>query len=149
MGVTCEAGRRSLPPGGERTCHCRAIAIPNRSSGRDHVVEILRCLDDVDLHAVDRARRSAAGVGAQSAVLWKRLNFSPLAARRSAVGVAMTPPKAEDAAKPTSSRRATRTFRAPDGGRSGSIGGNVAAGSFASAIVDGSGVGSGMGSVDR
>src|SRR3954452_6185656 len=79
-----------------------------------------------------RPVRSAWRVGAHSAVVWKRLNFRPSAARRSAVGVAHGPPKALEAAKPTSSSRTTRTLGAPAGGRSGSIGGNVAAGSLAS-----------------
>ena len=34
-----------------------------------------------------RPESSAARVGEQSAVVWKRLNFSPSPARRSAVGV--------------------------------------------------------------
>src|SRR3954464_9578952 len=79
-----------------------------------------------------RPVRSAWRVGAHSAVVWKRLNFSPSAARRSAVGVAHGPPKALEAAKPTSSSSTTSTLGARAGGRSGSIGGNVAAGSLAS-----------------
>src|SRR6186713_2860362 len=75
---------------------------------------------------------NAARVGAQSAVVWKRLYFRPFSASRSAVGVAHGPPNALDAANPTSSSRTTSTFGAPAGGRSGSIGGNVAAGSLAS-----------------
>ena len=75
---------------------------------------------------------SAARVGAHSAVVWKRLYFRPFPASRSAVGVAHGPPNALDAAKPTSSSRMTSTFGAPAGGRSGSIGGNDASGSFAS-----------------
>src|SRR3954470_4429512 len=74
----------------------------------------------------------AARVGAQRAVVWKRLYFRPFPARRSAVGVAQGPPNALEAAKPTSSSRTTSTFGAPAGGRSGSIGGNVASGSLAS-----------------
>src|SRR3954465_4908359 len=74
----------------------------------------------------------AARVGAHSAVVWKRLYFRPSPARRSAVGVGRGPPNALDAGKPTSSSRMTSTFGAPDGGRSGSTGGNVACGSFAS-----------------
>src|SRR4051812_50108466 len=74
-----------------------------------------------------RPVRSAWRVGAHSAVVWKRLNFSPSAARRSAVGVAHGPPKALDAAKPTSSSSTTSTLGAPAGGRSGSIGGDGAA----------------------
>ena len=76
--------------------------------------------------------RSAWRVGEQSAVVWKRLYLRPLAARRSAFGVEHGPPKALEALKPTSSMRTIRTFGAPFGGRSGSIGGNDVAGSFAS-----------------
>jgi hypothetical protein len=75
---------------------------------------------------------SAVRVGAQRAVVWKRLYFSPRAARRSAVGVWQGPPKALDAPKPTSSSRTMSTLGAPAGGRSGVIGGNFAAGSLAS-----------------
>src|SRR6476661_416542 len=74
----------------------------------------------------------AARVGAHRAVVWKRLYLRPFPARRSAVGVAHGPPNALEAAKPTSSSRTTSTFGAPAGGRSGSIGGNVASGSLAS-----------------
>src|SRR5688572_4773480 len=74
----------------------------------------------------------AARVGAQRAVVWKRLYFRPPLASRSAVGVWHGPPKAEAAPKPTSSRRTTRTFGAPAGGRSGRIGGNLASGLWAS-----------------
>src|SRR5690348_15491977 len=74
----------------------------------------------------------AARVGAHRAVVWKRLYLRPFAASRSAVGVAHGPPKALEAPKPTSSSRTTSTFGAPSGGRSGSIGGNVASGSLAS-----------------
>ena len=79
-----------------------------------------------------RPVRSAWRVGEQSAVVWKRLYLSPFVARRSAVGVEIGPPNALEAAKPTSSSRMTSTFGAPSGGRSGSIGGNEVAGSFAS-----------------
>src|SRR4051794_41916633 len=75
-----------------------------------------------------RPVRSAARVGAQRAVVWKRLYFSPCAASLSAVGVAHGPPNALEAAKPTSSRRMTSTFGAPVGGRSGSIGGEGVSG---------------------
>jgi hypothetical protein len=71
------------------------------------------------LRPVSRAWR----VGAHSAVVWKRLNRRPPAARRSAVGVSHGPPNALDAPKPTSSSRTISTFGAPAGGRSGSIGG--------------------------
>src|SRR3954447_25898590 len=74
----------------------------------------------------------AALVGAQRAVVWKRLYFSPPAASRSAVGVAHGPPNALEAANPTSSSRMTSTFGAPAGGRSGSIGGKLDSGSLAS-----------------
>src|SRR6478735_11564478 len=74
----------------------------------------------------------AARVGAHRAVVWKRLYLRPSPARRSAVGVAHGPPNALEAAKPTSSSKITRTFGAPSGGCSGSIGGNFASGSFAS-----------------
>src|SRR5437867_3474368 len=82
-----------------------------------------------------RPVRSAARVGAQRAVVWKRLYFSPPAASRSAVGVAHSPPNALEAAKPTSSRRMTSTFGAPAGGRSGSIGGKLVSGSLASNVT--------------
>ncbi len=75
---------------------------------------------------------SACRVGEQSAVVWKRLYLSPFAASRSAFGVAIGPPNALEAAKPTSSSRITSTLGAPSGGRNGSIGGNDVAGSFAS-----------------
>ena len=65
----------------------------------------------------------ACRVGAHSAVVWKRLNFRPPAAKRSAVGVLHGPPNALDAPNPTSSSRMTRTFGAPVGGVRGSIGG--------------------------
>ena len=75
---------------------------------------------------------SAARVGEQRAVVWKRVYLRPLAARRSAVGVLIGPPKALEAPKPTSSMRTTRTFGAPLGGRTSWIGGKTAAGSLAS-----------------
>src|SRR6478609_866262 len=74
----------------------------------------------------------AARVGAQRAVVWKRLYLRPFAASRSAVGVAHGPPKALDAANPTSSSSTTSTLGAPAGGRSGWIGGNVTSASLAS-----------------
>src|SRR6478736_1454252 len=79
-----------------------------------------------------RPESIAARVGEQSAVVWKRLYFRPWAASFSAFGVRHGPPKALEAPKPTSSSRTTSTFGAPVGGRSGSIGGNVASGSLAS-----------------
>ncbi len=64
---------------------------------------------------------SACRVGEHSAVVWKRLSFSPPAASRSATGVWHGPPNAEDAPKPTSSmstiehiRRAVRRPQLPD-----------------------------------
>src|SRR6187551_1936957 len=80
------------------------------------------------LRPVSKAER----VGAHSAVVWKRLYFRPFPASRSAVGVAHGPPNALEAANPTSSSRTTSTLGAPAGGRSGSIGGNLASGSLAS-----------------
>ena len=78
---------------------------------------------------------SACRVGEHSAVVWKRVNFSPPAASFSAVGVWQGPPKALDAPKPTSSIRTIRTLGAPLGGRSRSMGGNFEAGSFASKVI--------------
>ena len=75
---------------------------------------------------------SAWRVGEHSAVVWNRVYLRPSAARRSAVGVWHGPPKALEAPKPTSSMRTTSTLGAPDGGRSGSIGGKLVAGSLAS-----------------
>ena len=70
-------------------------------------------------------------------------------ARRSATGVLINPPKAVEAPKPTSSNRITRTFGAPSGGRSCSMGGYDVSGSFASNVVSpGFGM-SGMGSTVR
>ena len=96
-----------------------------------------------------RPVRSAWRVGAHSAVVWKRLYLRPCPASRSAVGVAHGPPNALDAAKPTSSSRMTRTFGAPSGGRSCSIGGNFASGSFASSGTGPSYGRSGMGRTER
>ena len=79
-----------------------------------------------------RPDSSAARVGAQSAVVWKRLNLRPPAASRSAVGVRHGPPKVLAAPKPTSSSSTISTFGAPAGGTNGSMGGNVVSGSFAS-----------------
>src|SRR3954447_26713893 len=79
-----------------------------------------------------RPDSSAARVGAHNAVVWKRLYFRPLPARRSAVGVAHGPPNALEAAKPTSSSNTMSTLGAPAGGRSGSIAANDASGSLAS-----------------
>ena len=79
-----------------------------------------------------RPLSSAARVGEHSAVVWKRLNFSPPAARRSAFGVAHGPPNALDEPKPASSSRTISTFGAPAGGRSSSIGANDVSGFLAS-----------------
>ena len=75
---------------------------------------------------------SAWRVGEQRAVVWKRLYFSPFAARRSAVGVWIGPPKADEAPKPQSSMRMMSTLGAPSGGRSGTMGGYLVSGSLAS-----------------
>src|SRR5258705_5600051 len=82
-----------------------------------------------------RPVNSAARVGEQRAVVWKRLYFSPPAASRSAFGVWHGPPNALDEPKPASSIRMSKTFGAPSGGRSCSIGGLCASGSFASYIM--------------
>ena len=92
---------------------------------------------------------SACRVGAHSAVVWNRLNLSPPAASRSAVGVLTGPPKVLEAPKPTSSIRTTSTFGAPDGGSNGSIGGNAVSGSFASYVVRPGAGRSGIGSMAR
>src|SRR5438477_8038034 len=91
----------------------------------------------------------AARVGEQSAVVWKRVYFSPCPASRSAVGVRHGPPNALEAPKPTSSSRITRTFGAPVGGRNGLIGGNFVLGSLASYVVRPTGLRSGIGSTSR
>src|SRR3954449_7792091 len=96
-----------------------------------------------------RPDNRAARVGAHSAVVWKRLYFRPFPASRSAVGVAHGPPNALEPAKPTSSSRTTSTFGAPAGGRSGSIGGNVASGSLASGGSSPSYARSGIGRTSR
>ena len=79
-----------------------------------------------------RPLSSAARVGEHKAVVWNRLSFSPPAARRSALGVAHGPPNALAEPNPASSMRTTRTFGAPAGGRSSSMGANEVSGSFAS-----------------
>ena len=79
-----------------------------------------------------RPLSSAARVGEHSAVVWKRLNFKPAAASRSAFGVAHGPPNALEEPNPASSISTTSTFGAPAGGRSSSIGGNLVSGSLAS-----------------
>jgi len=82
-----------------------------------------------------RPESSAARVGEHSAVVWNRLNFNPPPARRSAFGVLIGPPNALDAPNPVSSMRTMRTFGAPSGGRSGSMGGKAVSGSLASYVV--------------
>src|SRR5258708_7645986 len=59
---------------------------------------------------------SAARVGEQSAVVWKRLYFRPRLANRSKFGVGIGPPNVELAPKPTSSVMMSRTLGAPGGG---------------------------------
>src|SRR5262249_49041691 len=61
-----------------------------------------------------------ARVGEHSAVVWKFVYCSPLAASRSNVGVSMSEPKQPNCAKPTSSSSTTSTFGASAGGRTGS-----------------------------
>src|SRR3984893_4941761 len=88
---------------------------------------------------------SAALVGEQRAVVWKRLYFSPAAASFSAFGVWQGPPKALEEPNPASSIRITSTLGAPLGGRNCSIGGNLVSGSFASYVIRPVRGGSGMG----
>ena len=64
----------------------------------------------------------ACRVGEHSAVVWKRLYFSPDAANFSALGVWQGPPKALDDPNPASSMRMSSTFGAPSGGRNCSMG---------------------------
>ncbi len=75
----------------------------------------------------------ACRVGEHSAVVWKRLSFSPFAASRSATGVLHGPPNAEDAPNPTSSiehdQHVRRTRRAA---AASVIGGYLVFGSLAS-----------------
>src|SRR3954447_13838698 len=91
----------------------------------------------------------AARVGAQSAVVWKRLYFRPPAASRSALGVAHGPPNALAAPNPVSSMRTMSTFGAPSGGSKGSIGGYAVLGSLASYVVNPGTGRSGIGSMVR
>src|SRR5262245_3115385 len=91
-----------------------------------------------------RPESSAARVGEHSAVVWKRVYFSPAFASRSAVGVWHGPPNALDAPNPTSSSRMIKTFGAPAGGRSWRIGGNLVLGSFAEYVVNATGLRSGI-----
>src|SRR6476620_12794570 len=96
-----------------------------------------------------RPLNSAALVGEHNAVVWKRLNFRPPAARRSAFGVAHGPPNADDEPNPASSISTMSTFGAPAGGRIGRIGGYFVSGSFASNVVRLFGVTSGIGRTYR
>src|SRR5215470_4013022 len=57
----------------------------------------------------------AARVGEQSAVVWKRVYFSPFLASLSRFGVGICPPKVPHCPKPQSSIRMTRTLGAPAG----------------------------------
>src|SRR3954454_1099557 len=92
-----------------------------------------------------RPLSSAARVGEHNAVVWKRLNFRPPAARRSAFGVAHGPPNALDDPKPASSISTTSTLGAPAGGRSSRMGGNEVSGSLASYVTSPGGATSGTG----
>ena len=74
----------------------------------------------------------AARVGEHSAVVWKRVYFSPWPATFSATGISHGPPKALPAPKPTSSNNTSSTFGAPSGGRTGAIGAKLLSGSRAS-----------------
>src|SRR2546430_17598611 len=78
-----------------------------------------------------RPVNSAARVGEQRAVVWKRLYFSPPAASFSKFGVWQGPPKALAEPNPASSIRMNSTLGAPLGGRNCSIGGNFVSGAFA------------------
>src|ERR1700734_4316779 len=66
-----------------------------------------------------RPVRRACLVGAHSAVVWKRVYFSPPSANLSALGVLQGPPNAPDAPKPMSSGTIIRTLGGPLGGRRG------------------------------
>src|ERR1700677_5152016 len=96
-----------------------------------------------------RPVRSAWRDGEHKAVVWNRLYFNPLAARRSAVGVLQAPPNALEAPKPTSSRSTINTFGAPAGGRNGTIGGYLVLGSLASWVVSPTCFASGIGRMCR
>jgi hypothetical protein len=63
---------------------------------------------------------NAARVGAQIAVVWKLVKRTPCCASASKLGVAIAPPKALEAPKPTSSIRIHTTLGEPAGGRTGS-----------------------------
>ena len=77
----------------------------------------------------------ACRVGEQRAVVWKRLYLRPTAASFSAFGVWQGPPKALEEPNPASSMRTIRTLGASLGGRSCSIFGYFAFGSFASYVI--------------
>lgn len=62
-----------------------------------------------------RPVNSAARVGEQSAVVWKRLYRKPFLASRAYVGVDTGPPNTSVAPKPTSSVITISTFGAPFG----------------------------------
>ena len=96
-----------------------------------------------------RPESRAARVGEHSAVVWKRVNLTPALATRSKFGVSHGPPKALEDPNPASSMRMIRTFGAPAGGRTGSIGGKTVSGSFASYVVTPTYLRSGMGSTSR
>src|SRR5262245_21881054 len=96
-----------------------------------------------------RPARSAARVGEQRAVVWKRVYFRPLAASFSKAGVWHGPPNALEAPNPTSSIRITSTLGAPVGGRSGTIGGIRVSGSLALYVVTPTYGRSGIGRISR
>src|SRR5439155_9535857 len=92
---------------------------------------------------------SAARVGEQRAVVWKRLYFSPAAANFSAFGVWQGPPKALEEPNPASSIRMISTLGAPLGGRNCSIAGNLVSGSLASYVIRPVRSGVGIGRCER
>src|SRR5215510_5621010 len=96
-----------------------------------------------------RPLSSAARVGEQSAVVWKRVYFRPLAASFTNAGVWHGPPNALDAPNPTSSIKITSTLGAPVGGRSGTIGGIRVSGSLALYVVTPTYGRSGIGRISR
>src|SRR5262245_31511284 len=69
---------------------------------------------------------SAIRVGEHRAVVWNRLNFSPLAASFSHVGIRTGPPNALDWPKPMSSIRTMTTLGAPFGALTSKRGGALA-----------------------
>ena len=96
-----------------------------------------------------RPDNSAARVGEQIAVVWKRVYCNPFAASRSNVGVSHGPPNTDDAPNPTSSISTTNTFGAPAGGRHGRIGENRASSLLASNEIDPAYGRSGIGNTAR